>query len=83
MLPFGRAFYRAKTFDESKLPHLGVLAGAGAGPTADSIAGGHDDDEEMDSKLAQAMLDENYYDILGLGDVGCTASDEEIKKACT
>ena len=72
-----------RTFDEAKIPHLGVLAGAGSGPSADAMAGEHDDDNDMDSKLAQAMLDENYYDILGLTEAGCNATDEEIKKACT
>ena len=42
VLPFGRSFYRARTLDETNVPHLGVLAGAGSGPAQEEGLGGGD-----------------------------------------
>ena len=50
-----------------------AAAGAG-GPSKPSDPDHHD--------LAAAMFEENHYEILGLGEDGCDATEEQIKKAC-
>ncbi len=77
VVPFGRAWSRASKFDENAWENT---SSAGAGDGDDAAAVGSVEDH--DSVLSRAILEENYYDILGLGDVGCNATDEDIKKAC-
>lgn len=79
-VPFGRSYTRALHFKEDDVL---LSSTAGPGSPVDGSDSGSQADEASDAQITKALFEENYYDILGLGEFGCNANDEQIKKACT
>lgn len=73
-IPFGHAFERTVHFKEDD-----VLSSALGRGSTDSSS---DDEGTSEADLTKALFDENYYDLLGLGEYGCSANDDQIRKAC-
>lgn len=77
-VPFGRSYFRALHFKEEHA--LQYAAGGSGGDGSESSDS--ENDATTEAHLTKAMFNENYYEILGLGEYGCSANDEQIRKAC-
>jgi hypothetical protein len=75
-IPFGHSYLHSLKFKEESVL---MTAGGGAGDVDSSSS---DDEATNEASIAKAMIAENYYEILGLGEYGCNATDDQIRKAC-
>jgi hypothetical protein len=75
-IPFGHGYLHSLKFKEETVL---MTAGGGAGDVDSSSS---DDEATTEASIAKAMIEENYYEILGLGEYGCNATDDQIRKAC-